>query len=138
MLNELFTRDLKTVRLDVTTTQNLVGFRLSGDLLTFSYEEIKKLSDGTTLPTRQFTVDRSRSTLTKDVTDWIAQAAPFAETFRQENEDQRDADKTKFDTEAARWATLSSAEQKAEVAAAREAAALVFEAQPLSDPNPKG
>ncbi len=133
-------RTLPPVTLDVTTTQIPISFLIQGDLFKVTYQETKSLSDGSSFPSRTFSVDRSLSVVDLSaITDQLYQSA---EQFRQEDEDAKTAADAATVAEAARWAALTPDQQKAEVdadLAARQAAADADIAKNgYPDPTPSG
>jgi hypothetical protein len=140
MPNQLFSRDLKTETLDVSTVQNLVSVSITSGLFKASYEEIRSLPDGTILLGRKFTVDRSPADV--DLSALIDQAASLAEQFRQEDEDNKSALDAAVAAEAERWSKLTPEEQKAEYDAALAARQAQIDADLAKngrpDPNPTG
>lgn len=137
MPNELLSIELKAQTIEVKSVLSLVGLAVQGDRFTGSYI-IKRVADGIEDNATKFTVDRSLAKLEQSVTDWIAQGAAFAEAWRQEDVDNRAADKLAADTEAIRWAGLTPEEQKAEVEAALLLRQASIDSAPLLDPTPSG
>lgn len=127
----LFTRELKSVPVEVKSVQDLTALHVEGDLFKATYVEKRQITDDRDLPATTFTADRSIAAVGQPLLDWIAAGVVLAEQFRQEDEAQRAADKVKFDAEAVRWAALTPDEKKAEVDAARQAA---LDAQAKLDP----
>src|ERR1019366_3495314 len=142
MPNELLSRAVSTQTLDVKTVQRLTGLSVAGDHFSALYAEERQLSDGTVLPARNFTVDRSISTLGSDVTAWLAQGAAFAELWRQADDDAKVASVAAVAAEAVRWAALTPTDRQAEVAAAKADAQAAIDASVaangLLDPTPTG